>query len=291
MKRKKINYGDLLSDVFALIAGAALFGLGMDIFITPSQIILGGCTGISSTINHFFSFLPVGGMIFLLNVPLVIWRMKESGFKALIRTIIGIISISLMTDLLDLIPSTVLPRVTDPLSAGLMGGAVCGAASAFLLTRGFSIGGTDLAAYMLSKKLKKFSAGRFMLVIDFIIIVGSALVTKNYPGILYSLICIVIYSMALDLVLGGSDKAKSLLIFSNKYAVIADAITKEFGRGVTVFYGRGWYTKEERCALMCVVKRQQEYQVKTLIKNADPDAFIIISDATQVLGFGFKPNE
>jgi uncharacterized membrane-anchored protein YitT (DUF2179 family) len=287
----KIKWSEFFSDLVVLIGGALLFGVGMNMFITPGQVILGGCTGIASTINYFFPNIPIGMMIMLLNLPLVLLNMKEAGLKALVRTILGIAATSVLIDVIVFIPDTLLPRTTDPLMCAVIGGAVQGAASGFLLTRGFSTGGTDLASYMLNRKYRMFSAGHFLLAIDCAVVLGSAIVTGRYKGLVYSIICLTMYSIAMDLVLGGSDKAKSMLIFSGKYALIADAITKQYGRGVTVLFGRGWYTKEERNVLMCVVKRTQEYRVRSLIRSIDPDAFIIISDATQVLGYGFKPNE
>ena len=141
---------------------------------------------------------------------------------------------------------------------------------------------------MLSHKYKRFSTGRMILIIDFFIIVGSAIALHNYTAILYSLIAASSYSFALDLVLDGSRTAKLTLIISDKYDVISDAIFRELDRGVTILNGIGWYSRMNKNVIMCVVKRQELYILKNIVKKADPSAFMILSDAREVMGYGFS---
>lgn len=270
-----------------LILGSVLFGAAMNMFLTPGKIVLGGITGIATTINYFFASAPIGLMIIIFNIPLVLLNMRVYGWRAMIKTVIGIVMSSVAVDTLVFLPVT----IEDPLLCAIFGGACMGAGAGILFTQGYTTGGSDLASYMLKRRFKRFSTGRMILMLDLFVITGSAVLTGRYAGILYSLIASYTYSHAVDYVLGGADKAKLALIVSPKFDVIADAVFNELGRGVTVLYGCGWYTKEEKDVLMCVVKKDELYKIKLVIHNVDPEAFIILADASEVVGMGFKTEQ
>lgn len=280
------NHKNLFSEIFYVIIGSAIFGGGIAMFLTPGNIVLGGATGLATTI-HILTDLPVGTMMLCINVPLILIGLKVFGFKFLYKTIICSITTSVFADLLVFLPVT----ITDPLLCSLIGSATLGAGGGILLSRGYNTGGSDLAAVMLKRKFKQLSTGRLILIIDIFIILGSAIITKNYAGILYSIIGTLAYTFALDYVIDGTKTAKMVLVVSDKYEEIADAIFADVKRGVTILHGLGWYSHNDKNVILCVVKRDQIYATKTVVNRVDPNAFMILTDAREVLGSGFASHE
>lgn len=256
----------------------------MNMFLVPGNVVMGGATGIATVINYLFKNIPIGILIMVINVPLLLINLKQVGAKEMLKTIAGIIASSIAIDLMTFLPVT----IDDPLLCAVLGGVTMGTGAGLLLTKGFSTGGSDLAALMLQRRIKAFTTGRILLVIDALIVITSAIVLKSYETVLYSAVSIFAYSTALDAVMNGSEKEKLAFIVSNKHEMIANSITTHLDRGITVLCGKGWYTKEEREVLLCVVKRREAYLLKNLVEKADPDAFMVFTDATEVLGEGFK---
>lgn len=285
MNKKK--YKEYLSWFVSFFGGSLLFGLSMNMFLHPGSVVMGGLTGVASTINFLYDKLPIGTMIFVLNVPLLLINIKANGFKSMAKSVIGIAATSLAVDVTTFVPAT----LNDPMLCAILGGVTMGVGAGLLLTKGFTTGGSDLAAIILKKKFKNLTTGRLVLIIDVVVVVGSAIVMKSWEGIIYSSVAIFAYSASIDAVMGGSEKAKMALIISAKHAEISEEIDKKLERGVTYLHGEGWYTKAEKEVLMCVVKRNEEFGVKQIVEKIDPEAFMILCDATEVLGMGFKQIE
>ena len=286
MKRKK-KYSELISEIIAFVGGAALFGVSMDMFLSPGKVVMGGITGIASVINFLNNDLPIGVFIIALNVPLLLMNIKVNGWKSMIKTVLGIAASSVAIDLLTFLPHT----FEDPLLCAILGGVTMGTGAGLLLTRGYTTGGSDLAAVLLKRKFKRLSTGRLILIVDVFVVVGSALVMRDFKGIIYSSVAIFAYSSSIDAVMGGSEKAKMAILISEKHVEIADAVNERLERGITYLHGSGWYTKEDKEVMMCVVKRNEEYTLKQIVESIDRDAFMILTDATEVLGMGFKEIE
>lgn len=280
------NHKSLFSEIISVIFGSAIFGGGIAMFLTPGDIVLGGATGLATTI-HILTDLPVGTMMFCINVPLILIGLKVFGFKFLYKTIICSATTSLFADLLVFLPVT----IVDPLLCSLIGSATLGAGAGILLSRGYNTGGSDLAAIMLKTKYKRLSTGRLIFIIDIFIILGSAIITKNYAGVLYSVIGTLAYSFALDHIIDGTKTAKMVLVISDKYEEISNAIFEEINRGVTILHGLGWYSHKDKHVILCVVKRDQIFAAKTVVNRVDPNAFMILTDAREVLGSGFAAIE
>ncbi len=280
------KHKDVFSEIIYLIVGSAIFGGGIAMFLTPGNIVLGGATGLATTI-YILTDLPVGTMMFCINVPLILIGLKIFGFKFLYKTILCSATTSIFADLLVFLPVT----IVDPLLCSLIGSATLGAGAGILLSRGYNTGGSDLAAIMLKTKFKKLSTGRLILIIDIFIILGSAIVTKNYAGILYSVIGTLAYTFALDYIIDGTKTAKMVLVISDKYEEISNAIFEDVNRGVTILHGLGWYSQNDKNVILCVVKRDQIYATKMVVTRIDPNAFMILTDAREVLGSGFAAIE
>lgn len=281
--RTKQKISEKIYSIGTFIIGSFVFGAALNMFLKPGQIILGGLTGISTTLNIMFG-TPIGVVIIILNVPIILIGLKIFGIHAIIKTILGILGTSIALDTLTFLPVT----IDDPLLCAIFGGLCLGAGSGILFTRGFTTGGSNLVSLILKRKFKKLSTGKLIMILDFVVITASSIITARYQGIFYSMIAIFAQMIMVDFMLEGADKAKLAYIISPKYQQIADDIFNQLGRGVTILYGRGWYTKDDKCILMCVVKRNELYKIKLLIHSIDPEAFIIFTEATEVMGYGFK---
>jgi len=281
---KKINIRpkELLADIGVLLLGSFLFAVAVNLFILPGKVVVGGLTGIS-TVAHMLFHTPVGIVILGLNIPLMLLYGYNYGFRSLVKTVLSVIFTSVATDVITFLPVT----NEDPLFCSILGGACMGLACGILFTRGFTSGGTDLVAYVLKKRFKNISTGRFILIIDVMIIVSATFFTKNYIGIFYSVITTFVWTKVIDFVLDSTGKAKLVFVMSEQYMSISDRITGELTRGVTILDGKGWYTKKERPVLMCAVKRTEIFRLKQIIQTADPNAFVICTEANEVLGYGF----
>lgn len=273
----------LLYDIGSVFIGSLLFALSMAFFFTPSGIVMGGASGISMTAHNMIG-LPVGLGILIINTPLVLLNIKLSGLKGMARTIVGIVCTSVFTDLLAFLP----PATDEPLLSAFCGGALMGAGAGIMLMRGFTTGGSDLAAYLIRRKTRRLPVGNIILIIDSFIIIGSAFLQWNFSNIIYSVAAAIAYSLSIDAVMNGMHRAKLSLIISDRYAQIGDTITKQISRGVTVLKGIGWYTGVNKNVVMCVVKRSELFALQKVVKDIDPNAFMIITDAAEVLGSGFN---
>ena len=289
----RANTKDIYSEIFTVILGSILYGVAVAFFLGPSGTVMGGATGIATTINHFVPQIPIGTFIFIINVPIVLVGLKIYGFKMLWRVVVAVITTSLATNGFELLVRAVDISVThEPLLCAIMGGAVLGAGGGFMLSRGYNTGGSDLAAVMIHKSLiKSISTGRLIFSLDIVVVVGSALLTKNYAGIIYSIISIYAYSLAVDYIIDGNKTAKMTFIISDKYDDISHAIFTELERGVTILDGQGGYSGAAKHVILCVVKPHELFIVKALVKRVDPKAFMILTDAKEVMGLGFEAIE
>lgn len=269
----------------SFVLGSFVFALGFNAFLLPHEIVLGGATGVA-TVLKIFTGIPVGVSTLLVNLPIVIFYAVTFGARRIGAALAGIVSTSVAVDLLFFLPSV----TEDPLIASLFGGAIMGIGVGILFRIGITTGGSDLAAYIIHQKNKKMTVGLTVLAIDGAIILASALALGDFGGILYSVATAVTYSVAIDRTILGANRAKLVYIVSGSPEPLADRIILELGRGVTLLYGKGKYTDTDRRIIMCAVKRQQLYRLKSLVSTFDPAAFMIITDANEVFGEGFGNN-
>ena len=280
MSSKKIK--SVIYETGIVIFGSAMFSLALNMFILPANIILGGMTGIATVLNMFFG-TPVGIMIILLNIPLIAANTYFFGTGFLGRTVIGVAATSIATDILTFFPVT----TTDPLICAILGGAVMGAGIGFVMTRGYTTGGTDLIACLVKLKLKGASMGTIITVADIIIIIGAAFFTKDMTGIFYSLICTWAAGKTLDFMISGSRRAGQAFIITDKPDMIVKLIFERLDRGATVLSATGAYTGEPKNVVMCVVPKKELFFLKQIVNECDSQAFVIIGDAAEVTGEGF----
>lgn len=274
---------NILQDSVLLILGSVLFALSMQMFLLPSQTVIGGVTGISTILNILFK-TPVGLMIILINIPLVLINALKFGFRFMIKTILGIACTSLATDLLTFLK----PVTDDRLLCALFGGITMGASLGFLFSRGFTSGGTDLIACLVKLKIKRFSSAQIIFVTDALIVICSCILLKNFSNFFFSLIAIGASSLTIDYVSAGISRAKLAMIICDKTDEVSEAILKDLRRGTTLLMAKGGFTLKERPVILCVVKKSEIYELKQVVNRACPNAFLIFSDATEVKGKGFE---
>lgn len=266
-----------------ILFGSALFAVSLDLFLVPNKIAPGGASGIS-TIIHVLTGLPVGILFFTINLPLLIWGYKSLGKSFAVRTIFAVVISAVMTDLLASLP----PVTDERVLSSVFGGALMGAALGIVFWAGGSTGGTDIVAKLILKKFPGVRLGTIIVVIDFFIIAASGLLLGDYELALYAFIAIFVSTKMVDNIVEGTGFTKAAFIISKNSDKIAEKIIKEIYRGVTGFYGKGIYEGQEGVVLLCVLTRGEVAHLKRIVKEYDENAFLILTDAREVVGQGFK---
>lgn len=266
------------------LAAAAMMALGIRVFAAPNMIVSGGVSGISSVLFVLFG-LPIGVTSFLINVPLLLLGWRKLGQRFIIRTLRMVALTSLTTDMIFArIPSYYGEKLLVSLFAGLFLGIGLG----LVLMRGDSTGGTDIIVKLIQKKYPHFSLGNLVMVTDALVVSMAALAYQNIDTILYGAIMIYVSGVVIDRMIAGSDMRKLVLIVTSKQEQVTQTILTDLDRGVTVLHGEGGYTKNNVAVLLCVVENRQVFKLKQLVYNVDERAFIIIANAVETFGKGFK---
>lgn len=285
VKELKNNIWFQLKDFIFIILGSFSYALAWQGFLIPNQLTTGAVTGLASIIYYAFGTPPVDVTYAVANVILLIFALKILGLKFCIRTIFGVFFCWLFLHVLPLwIPNGLVQG--DTFMASVIGGILCGIGLGVVFTSNGSTGGTDIIAAMVNK-YRNVSFGKMLLYIDIIIISSSYLVFHDVQRVIYGYIIMFITTTVCDMIINGIRASVQLLIFSDKWEDIAESISNELQRGVTVLDGMGWYTKKPKKVLVVVAKRTQITQIERLIKNIDNNAFISQSAVSAVYGQGF----
>ena len=277
-----------MTDAVFVIISSVIYAISYNMFLVPGSIFVGGVGGIATVLNIKFG-LPTGIIIIALNIPLIIGFMIVYGWRSSLKTIIGVVISSVFVDVsaaLNIFPAAF--DASDKILNALFGGITLGAALGILFWRGYTTGGTDIAALLLKTKIKRLSASNLILMCDGAVIIFAAAMMKDWLTVLYSFLSVFMLTSTLGLVTGGFDKGSLVYIFSEKTDDIATAISEGINRGVTLLQGTGWYTKREQKIIMCAVKKNELYKIKILAKTIDPRSFIIVSESDETIGEGFK---
>lgn len=269
--------------IIGCIVGSLFVSLGTACFLIPNKLSSGGFGGIS-TILYYYWNLNMGITTLALNIPILFIAFFKIGKMYLVRSIVSIVTLSYFYDLFLKLPI----NINDNFLACVYGGIIIGIGLAIVMKMDSSTGGSDLLASLLKNKYNSSSISEILLIIDAIIILLNILVFKTIEIGLYSFITIYIIGKMIDLFFEGINFCKKIYVISEKVEEIADSIMNEFEKGTTGLYGRGMYKNIDKLILMCVVKKRELPKVLNKINTIDKDAFIIISDAREVFGLGFK---
>ena len=277
---------EFLMDFLFMLAGSIIYAIGINGFTAPNNIAPGGVTGIATMLNFLFD-TPIGTVVFLINIPIVVWAIVEIGYKLVAKTAMVIVLTSIASDAVALL----MPEYHgDALIITLIGGVCEGVGLSLVFMRGATTGGTDLTARVLNHRLRHLSMGKLMLAVDGCIVVVSAFVFKSIESAVYACVVIFVSTHIIDAILYGTDigNGKMFFVISQKNEMIADRILTEMDRGATFIKSRGAYLKQDGEILFCAVRRFEVYKISEIIRTTDPNAFVIVGDAGEIAGEGFK---
>ena len=274
---------DLIWKIVRVIVGSAMFALGFDLFLEYHGLNAGGITGLSMIVVKLTGFGTVGLLTAIINLPLFTIGGIKIGKEFFILSLFGMMSSSGLIDVFGLLPKPVI----DPLISAVYGGAVCGLGLGIVFSTGGSTGGSDIIVRLLKLRWQNVPIGVINMCFDGIVAVLTGVVFMDIQNALYSGIAIFVCGKIIDAVVYSFDYSKVALIISPHHEEIARVIAEKLDRGATYLNGEGSYTKAEKKVVLTAVKRQQVTDLKRLVVEIDPDAFIIVQDAHQVLGDGF----
>ena len=280
----------MLSGVFTfkkickIVIGCGLFALGFNLFLRPNGLNAGGLSGLSMVIVFIAKFGSIGILSGMLNFPLFALAGVKIGREFFWLSLFGMLLSSALIDLFAMLPIL----VSDPLLSSLYGGLLCGVGAGVVYTTGGSTGGSDIIVRLLKLRYQDLPIGVIASGFDLVIAALTGVVYGDVNRALYSGIAIVISGRVVDAVVYRFDYSRVVLIISKEYAKITTAIGERLGRGATYLRGEGCYTQRETKVILTAVKRQQLTELKRLVIDTDPSAFIIVQEAHQVLGDGFS---
>lgn len=281
MQKRKSR--EALKSIAYLLIGSVIFALGYQLFMAPADVIIGGATGVATVAHILFGF-PVGLGVILVNLPLLIWSILKNGFRSVMLAIPGILLTSLLLDAFSFLPMI----ETNPFFSAVLGGVVSGFGIGLLLARGYTTGGSELAATLLHGLFPPLTVGNWVLIIDATIISGAALLMGKIDVLFYSIVVSLSFAVVLDLVVGGAERGKLAFILSSKDEELVRLIRERFGRGTLIPLGK---SEGERGLLLCALRRRELYHVRELVKKVDEGALILAVSAEQIQGVVFSRRE
>lgn len=277
---------EIAKQILLCTIGSTVYAAAVSLFLDPNGIVPGGFTGIAMIIGRFVP-LPTGTLSLILNVPLLLFSIFVFGVRFLGTTIYSVAVSSLMMNLIMPLG----PLTENLMLASLAGGALMAIGLEIVLLQGATTGGTDVIVKLLRKRIRSISAGKFFLITDGLIVLCSAIVSKNIDAGLYAAVCIVVSSSVMDMMLYGRDQAKLIIIISDLNREITSRLLQELDVGATFLEGQGAFSGSDKEVVLCVVKKWLLGRALKIIKSVDPKSFAIVSTANEVFGEGYKPHD
>ncbi|MEL7627220.1 MAG: YitT family protein [Anaerolineaceae bacterium] len=275
-----------LRDYGLIILGGFLQALALRTFLVPAQLVSGGISGLAQ-VTHYLWNLPIGAVTLLGNIPLFIigWRYL-GGPRFAVRTMLAVISYTVIVDILVELTGSA-PITEDILLNSLYGGVVLGIGLGLVyLGRGTS-GGTDILTRILNKRVGMSISLAYMLTDSFAVLLAGFVF--GWEKALYGLIMIYVSGVAADMITQGTNVIREAIIITNETEMVVNAISEELGRGTTIISAKGGYTQKDRPVILCVVTAAEVIRLKTIVHDADPEAFMVVGRANEALGEGFTP--
>lgn len=265
-----------------LSIGVFIMSVGINYFFSPNTIAPGGVTGFAVVIERMTN-IPIYITNLVVNIPLFILGAKTLGRSTALKTLYCTLILSLF---LKVLPPMSLTH--DLLLSSIFGGVLAGVGLGLVFKFGGTTGGTDLAGAVINRKFPNVSLATAMMLVDLMVVAFAGIVEKNIEISLYSTIAMFATVKVIDLILEGVGYLKGFYIITSMPDEVSERLMLDLDRGVTSLQGKGMYTKEHKEVLLCVVNRSQFAQVKEIVKEIDPNAFVMVTEMYEVLGEGFS---
>lgn len=266
------------------VLGSALFAFGFSCFLMPNDISPGGISGLALVAVELLKFGSVGSLSVLINLPLFLIAGLKIGRRFFFGSLTGMLVSSVLIDAFALIPMP----ATEPLIGALYGGTLCGLGLGAVFAAGASTGGSDIVVRLLKLRCRDVPIGQISMAFDGMVAVITGIVFRDLNKALYTGVTVFLCGKIMDAVVYRFDYSKVALIMTKEHQKVAAAINDRLDRGATFLHGQGSYTHQELMVVLTAVKRQQITELKELVMEIDPNAFVIVQEAHQVLGDGFS---
>lgn len=275
--------GKYVLSYLKIVVGCAIFAVGFNMFLSPSGMSAGGITGLSRVLIELLGFGTVGLFNAIINIPLFAIGGIKIGKRFFLDSLVGMVCVSAFIDLFAFLPDLQINIVL----CALYGGVICGFGLGIVFSTGGSTGGSDIIVRLLKMKYQYVSIGVINIIFDAFVAVLTGIVFKNAEICLYTGLCIYVSGWVVDAVVYKFDYSKVVIVITKEYNAVAKKIGDELHRGSTFLNGQGVYSGNETKVILTAVKKQQIADLKEIVVSIDPNAFIIVQEAHQVLGDGF----
>lgn len=283
-KEKTKKIAKFIGRYIVITFAACIYAVGISMFLDPNNLAPGGLTGAAVILTRIIP-ITLGTLIVIMNIPIMILGAWKFGARFTLSTLYTLVVSSAFMEVFERMGYVI---THDKILAALVGGTLMGAGMGLCLRMETTTGGIDIIIKVLRQKYRQVKSGEMYLIIDGFILAAAALYFKDIEVSMYAGVAIVVSTYILDKVLYGSDEAKLVYIVSNKRKIIATRMMVELNMGVTLVEGKGAYNMENTEVIMCVMHKQNLTKVRNLVSEVDPEAFMIVSSATEVFGEGFK---
>ena len=283
MADRKTKIKKITIEIILTLIGAFLMAASTSLFLLPNKLSSGGFTGIA-TIIYYFLKIPMGTTILAINIPLYVFAGYKVGKKFLGKAVIGTVAYSIFIDILDKFQ----PLTQDSFLACIYGGIIMGLGTAIVLKGNSSTGGSDMISMIVKKYKPDVRTGNIITILDIVVIGLNVIFFKEIEIGLYSAIAIYLMGKIIDIFFEGIYFTKLLIIISDRNEEIAEEIGDKVKKGTTGLFGKGMYTDEQKLVLICAASRGDVARVKQVVRKIDSKCFMIVANAREVLGLGFK---
>ena len=270
-------------DYFMITVASVIYSVAISLFLDPNNIAPGGITGVAILINRYVD-IPVGTINLLLNIPILILGLWKFGFRFIFSTFYALGAVTVFTNYLARFNAI----TNDLLIAGVLGGGFLAVSMAIIFEAGATTGGSDIIVKLLRLRWKHLKTGNLFLITDIAVILASWIVFRDLTVAFYAGVAVSVNAVVMDLIMYGPDGAKLIYIITDKPEPIIKHILEELDITATLIDGQGAYTREDKKVVMVVMRKQMAPKVKEIVKIEDPEAFMIVSSASEIFGEGYK---
>ncbi|MBQ6735423.1 MAG: YitT family protein [Lachnospiraceae bacterium] len=283
--KSRTPFKKILRSYLRITLASLVYGLALALFLDPLDLAPGGFSGIAIILNRFLA-IGVGTWFMILNVPVLILGIWKFGIHFTISTIYSTALTSLFTNLIAQYFG--MYAVEDIILGVVFGSVLVAAAIGVTFLCGATTGGSDVIVKLLRLRYPHIKTGRIFFLMDLVVVTAAGIAFRNVNAALYSLISVFLMSYVLDLVLYGRDGAKLIYIISDRSDAISSRLLQELDVGATHISGKGAYSGKEKQVIMCVIRKVVYPKAEEIVREEDPEAFLIVSNASEIFGEGYK---